>query len=50
MIKGGSGGANTKTGLAFEGKTDLVTFLGSQNGYKVIDNMVYYKDEFVAKS
>ena len=28
MIKDGIGGANTKTGLTFEGKTDLATFLG----------------------
>ena len=33
MKKNGIGGANTKTGLVFEGKTDLETFLISQNGY-----------------
>ncbi len=49
MIKDGIGGANTKTGLAFEGKTDLATFLNSQNGYKVIDENVYYNDELVAR-
>lgn len=49
MIKDGVGGANTKTGLAFEGKTDLATFLNSQNGYKVVDENVYYKDELVAR-
>ncbi len=27
MIKNGKGGGNTKTGLIFEGKTDLATFL-----------------------
>lgn len=49
MIKSGKGGGNTKTGLVFEGKTDLVTFLGMQNGYKVIDNNVYYNEEKVAR-
>ena len=43
MIKGGKGGGNTKTGLIFEGKTDLSTFLGKQVGYKVLDGKVYYK-------
>ena len=50
MIRGGIGGANTKTGLAFEGTTDLVTFLASQKGYKIVDNKVYYKGEFVART
>ncbi|MGT2925719.1 hypothetical protein [Streptococcus cuniculipharyngis] len=38
MKKGGVGGANTKTGLAFELKTDLPTFIRQQEGYEVIDN------------
>ena len=33
MKKNGIGGANTKTGLVFEGKTDLKTFLSNQKGY-----------------
>jgi hypothetical protein len=33
MIKGGIGGANTKTGLVFEIETDLITFLSKQKGY-----------------
>lgn len=33
MKKDGIGGANTKSGLVFEGKTDLETFLSSQKGY-----------------
>jgi len=49
MIKDGIGGANTKTGLAFEGKTDLATFLSKQNGYIVNDDKVYYNDEYVAR-
>ena len=50
MIKGGIGGANTKTGLAFEGKTDIVTYLSAQQGYSVEDNEVYYKGELVART
>ena len=36
MIKNGKGGGNTITGLYFEGKTDLATFLNEQNDYHVI--------------
>ncbi|MGL4485033.1 MAG: PD-(D/E)XK nuclease superfamily protein [Anaerovoracaceae bacterium] len=48
MIKGGKGGGNTVTGLKFEGKTDLVTFLSSQKGYAINKNNVIYKGEIVA--
>lgn len=50
MIKGGTGGANTKTGLAFEGKTDLVTYLSSQPGYSTDEGRVYYNREYVART
>ncbi|MCM1308838.1 MAG: hypothetical protein NC223_09605 [Butyrivibrio sp.] len=49
MIKNGKGGGNTKTGLVFEGKTDLATFLNSQDGYCVTDGVVFYNDEKVAR-
>lgn len=65
MIKNGKGGGNTKTGLIFEGKTDLATFLASQEGYSVKDETeqvlfqenavtvkvknVYYNSEKVAE-
>ena len=50
MILGGTGGSNTKTGLVFEGKVDLATFLNSQNGYTVKDDeFVFYKNELVAR-
>ena len=49
MIKNGKGGGNTKTGLVFEGKTDLATFLSAQNGYNVSNNQVYYKGDLVAR-
>ena len=35
MKKGGIGGANTKTGLAFEIQTDFPTFLSKQPGYSI---------------
>lgn len=49
MIKNGKGGGNTKTGLLFEGKTDLSTFLGQQKGYRVENTEVYYNNELVAR-
>ena len=49
MIYGGRGGGNTKTGLAFEGKTDLAEFLNSQKGYEVKENNVFYKGELVGR-
>lgn len=45
MIKNGKGGGNTKTGLIFEGKTDLATFLNGQPGYRVNDDVVFYNSE-----
>lgn len=65
MIKNGKGGGNTITGLIFEGKTDLGTFLSTQKGYSVRDveeqihsngnnitvkvRTVYYNNERVAE-
>ncbi|MDR1985188.1 MAG: hypothetical protein LBQ28_10275 [Prevotellaceae bacterium] len=49
MIFQGTGGANTKSGLAFEGKTDLSQFLNSQQGYKVEDEKVFYQNKCVAR-
>lgn len=50
MIANGIGGANTRTGLIFEGKVDLATFLAQQNGYAV-DNSgeVFYQNELIAQ-
>ena len=45
----GKGGGNTRTGLIFEGKTDLATFLNSQNDYEVKENNVFYKGELVGR-
>jgi hypothetical protein len=50
MKENGIGGANTKTGLVFEGMTDLATFLGKQKHYLVDPSgTVYYKDKKVAR-
>lgn len=53
MKTNGIGGANTKTGLIFEGKTDLRTFLCAQPGYSCSNApkgwvTVFYNDEEVA--
>jgi hypothetical protein len=49
MIKGGIGGGATKTGLFFEGKTGLATFLNSQKGYSVKKGNVYFNNKFVGR-
>ena len=49
MITGGTGGANTLTGLIYEGKVDLKTFLNNQHGYRVVGSTVIYQDEEVAQ-
>lgn len=49
MIKSGKGGGNTRTGLIFEGKTDLGTFLSTQDGYEVKNGFVFYRGEEVAR-
>lgn len=50
MKKGGIGGANTKTGLAFEGKVDFLTFIQSQKNYEVKSNTIFHNGEEVALS
>lgn len=47
MKKGGTGGANTRTGLIFEAKVDLKEFLNQQKDYAVSGNSVFYKEEEV---
>lgn len=49
MIKGGKGGSHTQSGLKFEGKTDLATFLSKQKNYCIDKENVYYKNELVAR-
>ena len=47
MIKGGVGGANTKTGLRYEGKVDFLTFISKQKNYSVKGNTIFYNGEEV---
>lgn len=49
MIKSGKGGGNTRTGLIFEGKTDLSSFLGNQPHYSVVEHNVFFYGEKVAE-
>lgn len=49
MKKGGTGGGNTITGLIYEAKVDLGTFLNQQQDYRVSGYDVFYKDKLVAK-
>ena len=49
MINGGIGGANTLTGLVYEGKVDLKTFLNQQPGYRVEGSHVLYQDKEVGQ-
>ena len=49
MIKSGKGGGNTRTGLIFEGKTDLSTFLNNQPHYNVNGHDVFFDGEKVAE-
>ena len=49
MIKNGKGGGNTRTGLVFEGKVDLSTFLSEQPHYSVVNHSVMYDDKLIAR-
>lgn len=49
MKKGGIGGANTQTGIVFEGKVDLLVRLEQLKGYEVKGRDIYYDGEEVAK-
>jgi len=49
MIKSGKGGGNTRTGLVFEGKTDLSTFLAQQPHYTIVGYDVFYDKNKIAE-
>ncbi|PCM56908.1 hypothetical protein CP502_06240, partial [Campylobacter sp. BCW_8712] len=50
MITGGIGGSNTQTGLVFEGRVDLATFLSQQNGYTLNEKQeVFFNNKKVAR-
>lgn len=48
MIKGGFGGANTKTGLHFEEESDFLNLIKKQKGYKVEENVIFYNNRKIA--
>lgn len=50
MKEKGKGGGSTITGLNFEKKTDILSLLKSKNGYKIRDQVIYYKHKEVARS
>lgn len=50
MISGGKGGANTKTGLHFEHRTDLLKRLGEVPGYTIKSGKIYFNKELVGVS
>ena len=55
MIVGGVGGANTKTGLVFEERVDLINLFKNIEGYAVINTenrsaaRIYYHDHEIAR-
>ncbi|MEK7132890.1 MAG: hypothetical protein AAB830_02450 [Patescibacteria group bacterium] len=50
MIGGGKGGGNTKTGLNFEKRVDILSLLKSKDGYTVRGSSISYQGKEVAKS
>lgn len=49
MIKGGSGGANTLTGLQFESRINLATAISNLPNYEVFADKVFYKGALIAE-
>jgi len=47
MKKGGVGGANTLTGLNYEGEIDFLSFIGKQKNYSVDGNVILYNSKKV---
>jgi hypothetical protein len=50
MIKGGVGGGNTKTGLNFERRRDILILLRRLRSYSVKGNIIFYNGQEVARS
>lgn len=50
MIEGGIGGGNTKTGLLFEKRVNILSLLKSKEGYNIRGNSIFYNGKEVAKS
>ena len=49
MKRGGVGGSNTLTGLIYEAKVDLGTFLNQQQGYDVQGTKIYFNGDLIAR-
>ena len=50
MIRGGTGGGNTRNGLLFENEVDLSVFLNKQSGYQIVGQDVFYNGQLIAKT
>jgi hypothetical protein len=50
MIKNGIGGSNTRVGLDFEGRVNLLTVFEKTPGYSVKEGSIFYNGEEVAQS
>lgn len=50
MKKGGIGGANTQTGIKFEGRVDLLVALSKLEGYEISGNTIIFEGKTVAYS
>lgn len=50
MIKGGTGGGNTLTGLNFESERDVLALLSKTKGYSVKGNVIFFNNKEVARS
>lgn len=48
MKKGGVGGANTRTGIVFEGRVDLIKRFEELDGYEVKGNLIYFNGKETA--
>ena len=48
MKNGGTGGGNTITGLVYEGKVDVATFIVAQKNYSIDGTEILYKGKCVA--
>lgn len=48
MIKGGKGGGNTRVGIEFEGRVDLLNQFEELDDYKVKGHEIIYKNDIVA--
>jgi hypothetical protein len=50
MIQGGTGGGNTRTGIEYEGRVDMLVKIAELPGYEIVGQNIYYEGKLVAKS